>query len=296
MVLPEGYRNEVMRVAHDLPMSGHLGVRKTQDRILQHFYWPGIHKEVTEFCRTCHVCQMVGKPNPPVKVAPLIPSYLGYTIGQGQVAAKMAKVEAVETFPTPTGKKQIMQFLGTIGYYRKFCENFAEVSAPLTDMLCKNVKFVWTPECQESFEALKLLLMQAPVLSMPDYSKPFMLLVDASDIGVGAVLMQKETDGLDHPVAYFSKKLNRYQKNYSTIEKETLSLILAIQHFEIYVSAGEYPVEVFTDHNPLKYLHRFRNKNQRLTRWSLFLQEYDLIIQHIPGKDNVIADCLSRNM
>ena len=73
MVLPEGYRNEVMRVAHDLPMSGDLGVRKTQDRILQHFYWPGIHKEVTEFCKTCHVCQMVGKPTQPVKVAPLIP-------------------------------------------------------------------------------------------------------------------------------------------------------------------------------------------------------------------------------
>ena len=218
-------------------------------------------------------------------------THLGYTVGQGKVAPKSAKVEAIERFSIPTNRKQIMRFLGVIRYYRKFCQNFADVAVSLTNLLCKNVKFVWTPECQSSFEPLKQLLVQAPVLSVPDYGKAFTLMVDASDIGVGAVMTQQGGDGAAHPTDYFSKKLNKHQKNYSTIEKETLALVMAVQHFEIYVSAGEHPVEVFTDHNPLKYLDRFRNKNQRLTRWSLFLQEYDLVIRHIPGRPNIIADC-----
>ena len=93
---------------------------------------------------------------------------------------------------------------------------------------------------------------------------------------------------------YFSKKLNKHQKNYSTIEKETLSLMLAISHFEVYVT-GPFPVTVFTDHNPLTYLNKFKNKSQRLMRWSLLLQGYNLEFEHIPGKQNIIADGLSRS-
>ena len=100
---------------------------------------------------------------------------------------------------------------------------------------------------------------------------------------------------MDQIIAYFLKNLNRHHINYSTIEKETLALILSVQHFEIYLSTGYFPVQVFTDHNPLKYLHRFRNKNQRLTRWSLFLQEYNLEIEHIKGRDNIVSDYLSRH-
>ena len=223
-------------------------------------------------------------------------TYLGYTVGQGEVVPKKAKVEAIQRFPVPTTKKHVMQFLGVVGYYRKFCKNFAEVSVPLTDLLCKSRKFEWLPACQTAFEALKQLLMQAPILLVTDYRKPFKLFVDASEIGVGALCVQLGSDGIDHPIAYFSKKLNKYQCNYSTIEKEALALILAVQHFEIYVSAGNFPVEVFTDHNPLKYLYRFKNKNQRLTRWSLFLQGYHLQIAFIKGKDNLVADFLSRHV
>ena len=221
-------------------------------------------------------------------------TYLGYTVGQGQIVPKDAKVKAIQQFAVPTCKKHIMQFLGVIGYYRKFCPNFAEVSAPLTDMLHKDVKFRWTKECQESFDDLKQLLMQAPILAVPDYSKPFRLFVDACDVGVGSWISQTGQDQVDHPIAYFSKKLNKHQRNYSTIEKEALALILSVQHFEVYMSAGCFPVQVFSDHNPIKYLHRFKNKNQRLTRWSLFLQEYNLEINHIRGRDNIISDYLSR--
>ena len=105
--------------------------------------------------------------------------------------------------------------------------------------------------------------------------------------------MFQEHDNVDRVVSYFSKKLTKCQQNYSTIEKECLAL-LALQHFNVYLNVTVHPILVFTDHNPLTFLHKMSNKNQRLTRWSLLLQEYDIVIQHIKGKDNVIADALSR--
>ena len=127
----------------------------------------------------------------------------------------------------------------------------------------------------------------------PDFDKCFKLAVDASDVGIGAVLLQ-DNNGIDHPVCYFSKKFNKHQKNYSTIEKECLALILAIQQFKVYLTSSTSPIVVFSDHNPLSFLHKLKNKNQRLLRWSLLLQEFNLDIRHIKGKDNIIPDALSR--
>lgn len=98
---------------------------------------------------------------------------------------------------------------------------------------------------------VKAILASKPVLVAPDFSVPFKLAVDACDVGVRAVLLQTDVSGIDRPVAYFSKKLNRHQKRYSTIEKETLALVLAVQHFEVYVSSAEGDLVVLTDHNPL---------------------------------------------
>lgn len=95
-------------------------------------------------------------------------------------------------------------------------------------------------------------------------------------------------------LSYFSKKFNQHQQRYSTIEKEALALILAIQHFEVYVGSSPCPVCIYTDHNPLVFLSRMQNSNQRLMRWSLIFQTYNLDIHHIRGKDNVLADALSR--
>ena len=137
-------------------------------------------------------------------------------------------------------------------------------------------------------------MINNPVLITPDYQKPFKLAVDASDVGVGAVLFQETSDKVEKPISYFSKKFDKHQKNYSTIEKECFAILSALQHFDVYLNCAVHPIEVFSDHNPLTFLHKMKNKNQRLTRWSLLLQEYDLVIQHIKGKDNVIADALSR--
>ena len=180
------------------------------------------------------------------------------------------------------------------GYYRKFCRNFSVIAEPLTNLLRKGTKFVWNEKCHLAFDKLKAILKSTPVLLAPDFDKCFKLAVDASDTGAGAVLIQEDDNGVDHPVCYFSKKFNKQQRNYSTTEKEYLALILVIQHCEVYITSCQSSIVVFSDHNPLSFLHKLKDKNQRLLRWSLLLQEYSLDIRHIKGKDNIIPDALSR--
>ncbi|KAL3052737.1 hypothetical protein OYC64_005293 [Pagothenia borchgrevinki] len=123
--------------------------------------------------------------------------------------------------------------------------------------------------------------------------QPFQLHVDASDVGTGAVLFQADGSGVDRPVSFYSKKFNSFQLNYSVIEKETLALIWALQHFDLYVGSSV-PLVVYTDHNPITFLHSVCCPNRRLMRWMLYLQAYCLDIRHIKGSDNVVADALSR--
>ena len=139
-----------------------------------------------------------------------------------------------------------------------------------------------------------LLLQKSPVLKSPDYEKPFKLIIDSSDVGTCSVLVQEASDGLDHPVSHFSKKFLKYQRNYSVVEKETLGLVLALDHFDVYLGSMPFKIKVYTDHNPLTFLKTMKKTNQRLVRWSLALQEYDLDIQHILGSENVLADASSR--
>ena len=219
---------------------------------------------------------------------------MGKQVGGGKVRPLEAKVEAITTFPVPTTRWELRRFLGMTGYYRGFCRNFSSVAAPLTDLISPLVSFVWSDRCQTAFESCKALLCNAPVLSAPNFDEPFSVEVDASSIGAGAVLTQMDSEGLVHPVGYFSKKFNSSQTRYSTIEQETLALLLALQFFEVYVGSSVEPVVVYTDHNPLVFLHRMYNHNHRLMRWSLVMQSYNLVIRHKKGADNVFADALSR--
>ena len=186
-----------------------------------------------------------------------------------------------------------MRFLVNAGYYRKFCDNFSVIAKPLPNLLSKRKKFIWNNDCQKAFDILKAILKNEPVLLAPNFAKGFKLAADATDTA-GSVLMQEDGNGVDHPVSYFSKKVKKHQQNYSTIEKECLSLILDLQHFEIYLTSSSSPLVVSSDHNPLISIHKMKNKNQRLLRWSLLLQECNLDIRHIKGKDNIISDALSR--
>ena len=221
-------------------------------------------------------------------------TYLGREVGQGKVRALDSKVRAIVDYPVPSSRRSLRRFLGMAGYYRAFCKNFADVAAPLTSMTSVKVPYVWSPACQHAFDSCKALLCSTPVLAAPDFQRPFKLDVDASGCGAGAVLLQEDDAGTDHPICYFSKKFNSAQTNYSTIEQELLSLLLALQFFEVYVGCTPLPVKVYTDHNPLVFLKQMRNSNQRLMRWSLLVQDFNLDICHKKGVDNVLADALSR--
>ena len=218
--------------------------------------------------------------------------YLGHEIGNGVVKPLDCHIDSIKNFSKPQTKKELMSFLGSVGYYRKFCKNFSDISSPLTHLLKKNSVFKWTEECNDAFEKLKLILMSKPVIHAPCFEKPFKLYIDSSEIAAGGVLLQEYE--ILYPIAYFSKKYNEHQQRYSIVEKEALSLVLNLNHFEVYLKHSPFVTEIFTDNNPLTFINKCKQNNKRILRWSLFLQEYNFKINHIRGKNNVIADALSR--
>ena len=170
--------------------------------------------------------------------------YLGHIVGQRQVRPLDAKIQIIAKFPIPTSRKELARFLGMARYYRNFCLNYSENAALLTNLSNKKVKFVWTDDYHLAFDKVKVLLQKSPALKRPDYEKPFKLMIDCSDVGTGSVSVQEASDGLDHPDSYFSKKFLKYQKNYSVVEKETLSLVLALEYFGVYLGSTPFKIKV----------------------------------------------------
>ena len=143
-------------------------------------------------------------------------------------ATGTAKISAVLSYPVPTSRRELRRCLGMAGYYCFFCKNFSVVVHPLTSLCSTRIPFVWSTECQYAFEAAKSLLCSAPVLAAPNFFRPFKLEVDASASEAGAVLIQDGEGDVCHPVCYFSVKFKRHQLNSSTIQKETLAMLLAL--------------------------------------------------------------------
>ena len=220
--------------------------------------------------------------------------YLGHVVGNGKVKPGLDKVKAVETFPKPRSKKEVRGFLGLTGYYRRFISNYSTIAAPLSDLTRRSapLQLHWTESCEEAFQTLKQALCQEPVLLTPDFEKMFTLQTDASDRGIGAVLSQRGSDGKEHPVAYFSKKLLPREERYATVEKECLAIKLGIEAFRVYLLGKPFLVQ--TDHKALMWMDRLKEGNARLTRWALALQPYTYTVVHRKGLDNGNADALSR--
>ena len=219
--------------------------------------------------------------------------YLGHMIGLGQMTPKDTKVKALLAAERPQNKKQLQSFLGFANYYSRYLVNYAQISAPLTDMLRKNKQFKWTDQAETSFCKIKSMLAAKPVLTIVNYDKQFYLFVDSSDVAIGAALMQMDDEGKYKPVCYFSKKLTDAQRKYCTTDKEALALVLSVRAFRVYMGGH---VIVYSDHDPLRFMEKMAGASQRLFRWCMEVQPYNLEIRHVPGKDNFVADFLSRSV
>ncbi|XP_078000810.1 uncharacterized protein LOC144453400 [Glandiceps talaboti] len=221
--------------------------------------------------------------------------FIGHGIGQGLLRVMPDKVHAIVNTKQPETIKEVKSFLGLANYYRKFVPNFAAIAVPLTDLTRKGQpkRVNWGESQERAFKLLKEILSREPVLRLPDFEKTFILRTDASDVGLGAVLMQEFDDG-KFPLAYASRKLHPREKSYSVIERECLAIIWAMQKLQQYLYGREFILE--TDHQPLIYLKRAKVANSRLMRWALYLQSFNYRIVAIKGSMNIGADYLSRSI
>ncbi|XP_022157022.1 uncharacterized protein LOC111023849 [Momordica charantia] len=214
-------------------------------------------------------------------------AFLGHIVTREGIAVDPAKVEAVSHWPRPSSVTEIRSFLGLAGYYRKFIQNFSRVAARLTQLTRKNATFTWSSECEEAFQELKKRLVSAPVLTVPDGTGGLVVYGDASRRGLGCVLMQH-----GKVIAYASRQLKAHELNYLTHDLELAAVVFALKLWRHYLYGER--IQVFTDHQSLKYLFTQKELNLRQGRWLELVKDYDCEISYHSGQAKVVADALSR--
>lgn len=217
--------------------------------------------------------------------------YLGFVVGQGEITVSPKKVEAIKDFPAPIDVKGIRSFLGMSGWYRRFIPKYSDLAQPLTQLLQKKTKFHWGPEQQKSFDTIKDLLCQHPIVHCPDFTLPFSIETDASNVGLGGVLVQ-HVNGEERVIAYTSRTLNQAEQNYTTTERECLAVLHSMSIFRPYIEGAHFTV--VTDHASLKWLMGLHEPTGRLARWVTKFSQYDYDILHLKGKFMNVPDALSR--
>ena len=218
--------------------------------------------------------------------------FLGHRIGADGLRVAPDKISAVQQWPQPRNVTEARAFLGLANFYRRFVRDYSRLALPLTELTKDTTPWQWGAEQQRAFDALKAALCALPVLLVPDQSKPFVLNCDACKYAIGATLQQDHGNGLQ-PVAFFSAKMTDAERNYDVREQEFMALMRACLHWRHYLH-GTQPFRLLTDHDSLKYHKTMPNLSGRLARWVEKMQEFDYVIEHIPGVKNVVADALSR--
>ena len=230
--------------------------------------------------------------------------YLGHIVSNKGISADPKKLQAVRNFPAPKNIDQLRSFLGLTNYYRRFINQFAELVHVLLHLTKSAEPWQWGTEEQTCFDNIKELLCTAPILAYPDFSKPFIVHTDACGYGVGGILSQMSTqenqgsqeesinDSREHPIAYTSKHLTALQVDWCTTEKEAFAIIHTVKAFFPYLFATTFTI--VTDHAALVFIMSKRESTGRLTRWALYLQQFDMVIKYRPGKLHQNADTLSR--
>ena len=219
--------------------------------------------------------------------------YLGHIVGNGQVAVPEARVKSIRNFKRPVYKKDLRAFLGTTSYYRRFIPKYADHSFSLSKETKKAApnRVTWSKEMESDFNYLCISLSNSCVLTIPVAKDIFLLQTDASGKGISGILsvIRNETE---HPVAFYSRQLQDRERAYAATELECLAVKESVQHFEVYLHGYHFTVQ--TDHKALESLLKSTTLNPKLTRWALYLQQFDMEIQYRPGIANQNADGLSR--
>jgi len=219
---------------------------------------------------------------------------LGHLLTVDGIKPTEGKIEAIKYWDRPKDVSSLRSFLRTVGYYRKFITNFAKIAHCLYQLLKKNQEFIWSQDCQTSFEKLKDCIINFPILKFPDFSKPFIVRTDASYEGFGGVLLQIHEEK-EFPVHYVSRTLKKEEKNYSVTKLEGAAAFFCVMKFKSYITGNDFETILYTDHKPLVGL--FKNKeptDRQLTNWILEFSQLKIKVQYEEGKKNVIADSLSR--
>ncbi|MCO5575331.1 hypothetical protein L7F22_029131 [Adiantum nelumboides] len=230
--------------------------------------------------------QLYAKENKCTFCSPQV-SYLGFIISADGISADLEKIKDIIEWPQPTSVSEVRGFIGFTEWYRIFVKDYALIAAPLTGLLKKDMRVDWESEHEASFSKLKGYLVSSPILKLPNFSKEFEVVTDASGLALGGVLTQE-----GRPVAYTSRKLRDHEKNYPTHDLELLAVIHALKLWRHYLLSRKF--QLVTDHKSLKWIFTQPNLNMRQRRWIELLQEYDFDIKYRPGKDNVVTDGLSR--
>jgi len=222
--------------------------------------------------------------------------YLGHVIGYNSIFPIKDNLISIQNFPVPKNQKNVRQFLGKLNFYNEYVPKISIILEPLHNLLRKNQRFFWSTECQEAFEYMKNFLCKQPVLAIFDPELPIHMYTDASLQGIGAVMKQPQLNDnlkIEKPVAYFSKKLNESQKRKKAIYLECLAIKEAIKYWQ-HLLIGK-PFKVFSDHKPLERMNIKARTDEELGDLTYYLSQYDFEIIYRPGRDNLEADCLSRN-
>ncbi|KAK3553596.1 hypothetical protein QTP70_005767, partial [Hemibagrus guttatus] len=223
-------------------------------------------------------------------------TFLGYVISQRGVEMDMVKVRAVTDWPAPTTVRELQRFLGFANFYRRFIRNYSSVAGPLTSLLRgKPKRLAWTDQACTAFQQLKENFTSAPILRHPDPDLPFVVEVDASSKGLGAVLSQRHGEpGKLHPCAYYSRRLTAAECNYDVGNRELLAIKAVLEEWRHWLEGARHPFQVLTDHRNLEYLRGDKRLNPRQARWALFFTRFQFTVTYRPGSKNGKADALSR--
>ena len=220
--------------------------------------------------------------------------FLGHRISEQGIKPLEKNLKGALDFPVPSTVKQLRQFLGMVNFYRRHIPNCSQISQPLSSQTGGKTVH-WSEDCQKAFCQLKAALVDPELLGFPDYSpeaSPLELFVDASSIGAGACLSQKQ-NGIQRPIAYISTTFSGPQKNYSAIDKELTALRWAVKSLKAFLKGIKFVI--YTDHQPLIYLQNMSMADGRVARTWEELNDFDFEIRHIAGKVNIVADALSRS-